>query len=174
MYDCKYKTDRRIDEIIDDTIKRVLSEIGIKHKASMYEYESIQVNAIPIIEVRDRLRKLIENKTFDREIDNKLIVKEHGSRCVIYFHNEQHPDIYSVEEGEKSKEQANEIRTDLKRTFAEINSSEEIQNCIIKKKDFADASETYRKKLDLTFRQILSKTNLNIVSQCDYLKPGLE
>ena len=36
-------------------------------------------------------------------------------------------------------------------------------------------SEDYgTKKLDSILRQILSKINLNIVSQCNYLRPGLE
>lgn len=60
------------------------------------------------------------------------------------------------------------------RTFAKINSSEVIQDYIKKKNNFAYDSETSRKKLDLTLRQILFKTNLNIVSQCNYLKPGSE
>ena len=76
------------------------------------------------------LESSIENINFDLEIDNKLRVGDVGGRCEILFYNEHHPEIYSVQEGEKSKEKADEIRAALRQTFAEINSSREIQSHI--------------------------------------------
>jgi hypothetical protein len=166
----KNKTDRTINEIIDNEVKKVLHRIGLNYKTSMYKSD---VNAVPIAEVRDRLRKLIENRNFDLEIDNKLRVGNVGSRCEILFYNEYHPEIYSVEEGEKSKEKADEIRAALRQTFAEINSNRDIQNHI-RRKNNLNNSEIHRKKLGLMLRQILSKTSLNIITQCSYMKPGLE
>lgn len=143
---------------------------GQKHKASMYDIDTADINAILIKEVRERLR----NGTYELEIDNKLIVKHHGSRCAIYFQNEQHFDIYSVDEGESSREKADKIRHELRQTFSQINSCKEIHDNIRRINDFASQSEIFRKKLDLTLRQILSKVNINIVYQCSYLRPGLD
>jgi hypothetical protein len=173
-YQKKNKTDNKINEIIETAIINTLDEIGLKYKASMYDLEDSNINAIPIKEVRERLREMIENKTFEHEIEKKLTVRCYASRCVILFFNEQHHDIYSVEEDEKSKDKADEIRSELKQTFTKINSCKDIHDYMKKKNDLAVRSESFRKELDSTLRRIISKTNLNIVPQCNYLKPGLE
>jgi hypothetical protein len=94
------------------------------------------------------------------------------SAVLYFFYDLQHHDIYSVEDGNKSKEKADEIRNELKKTFAKINSGR-VGRYTEKLKDLRSLADTARKELDLTLRKILSKTNLQIVTQCDYLKPGL-
>jgi hypothetical protein len=73
LYQQKFKTDHKINEIIETTLKTAIDKGGLKHKASMYDINTADINAIPIKEVRERLRNLIENGTYEREIDNKLI-----------------------------------------------------------------------------------------------------
>jgi hypothetical protein len=96
-------TNSKIDKTIEAAIKDKLDEIGIKYKFSMYGLKNSHINAIPIKEVRERLRNLIENKTFDSDIDSKLTVEHHTTSSTINFYEEQHPDIYKVYESEDKK-----------------------------------------------------------------------
>lgn len=115
-------TNSKINEIIEITIIEELTKIGLKYKSSMYDIKNSRDNAIPIKEVRARLREMIENDTFNSDLDTKLTVEHHTTSSTINFYAEQHPDIYRVYEGEQSEQKAIEIKNHLRQTFVEINS----------------------------------------------------
>jgi hypothetical protein len=140
----------------------------------MYGQENSRINAIPLKEVTERLRNFIENKTFSSGIDKKLFIENHSSRSsTIYFYGQQHPDIYRVY-GEQSKEKAKQIRNQLLQIFTKINSFKGVNDSIQELERLGLDFEASRRKLDSLLRQVSSKTELNIVFQCSYLKPGLE
>lgn len=142
----------------------------------MYDRDSIRVNAVPIKEVRERLRKLIEDKASDSEIDSKLTVEHYSSSSTINFYDidGQHPDIYKVNEGNNIREEAEKIRVHLKRVFVKINSCNNILKYIQQLNDLNSQFNRYREKLHSTLCEIDSKVELKTDIQCKYLIPELK
>jgi hypothetical protein len=168
--------DNRINEIIEPEIKNKLDKIKIKYKIGMYDQESIRVNAVPIKEVRERLRKMIENNSFDSDIGRRLTVVHHTTSSTINFYdtNGQHPDIYKVNEGKHIKENAEKIKNHLRQVFVIVNSRDDILKYIQQLNDLNRRFNLRREKLHSALREIISKVELSIVFRCKYLTPELE
>jgi hypothetical protein len=165
--------DTRINDSIGSLIRDRLDAVQLEHKVSIFGEHDIK-NAIPIVEVTAGLRKLIEDGNFKSEIDKKLIVKpHHGSSSSILFMRDQHPEIYSIK-GEGSERKAQMLREKLKLIFTEINSNREIRRYVSQYKNVETQLEKSRIKLLGMLNQLADKVNLNIVTKCPYLIPGLE
>lgn len=91
----------------------------------------------------------------------------------MYFYGGQHSDIYKTKCDESTCEKEL-LKNQLMQIFTEINTLKDIHTSIQKLKRVERDFDISKRKLDLLFRQIASKTGLNIVCQCKYLKPGLE
>lgn len=142
----------------------------------MYDQESSRINAIPIKEVTERLRKLIENNIFDSDIDSRLTIEHHSRSSTINFYgkNGQHSDIYKLTEGEQIKENAETIKDHLKEVFIKLNSRDDIHKYIRQLNVLNRHFDDCKRKLYSALREINSKVELNMVSQCKYLRSELE
>jgi hypothetical protein len=173
LYNRKGELNDRINQSISVFLQTRLAAMGLQHKISMYNEPHPPKNAIPIKEVTDRLRGLVENGRYELEIDSKLVVvTHHDSRSDIHFKDGSHPDIYAIQ-GEKSREVASEIRSELRQIFDGINSNDDTRDFLRKYEDSKTDSEKSRIKLHRMLNELAHKTKLNILNRCTYLSPKL-